>query len=145
MLLEVGMSLELAEKLHILQTLKFYQGNKETAARVLGCSTRTLYVKLEQYAKEEKEFEVRENERREKQREFDVRQRYGGQQINPIVRSPAEHVASVGKSEDSSNTGVRVESASPAPAKLDLPMQERKEVQVVLPKHSSQGGSSKRR
>ena len=46
---EVGMSVEEAEKILILKTLKAHAGNKTKASEILGISTRTLRNKLHEY------------------------------------------------------------------------------------------------
>ncbi len=45
----VGMSMEELEKLLIIRTLEFHQGNKPKTAEILGISLKTLYNKLERY------------------------------------------------------------------------------------------------
>ena len=47
--LETGMTVEAAEKILILKTLKAHSGNKTKAAEVLGISSRTLRNKLQEY------------------------------------------------------------------------------------------------
>ncbi len=47
--LDVGLSIDNAEKMLILKTLKAHGGNKSKAAEVLGISTRTLRNKLQEY------------------------------------------------------------------------------------------------
>jgi hypothetical protein len=56
------------EKMAITDAMKFYQGRKNDAAEALGISTRTLYNKLEEYAKEDElkaEAEARDKLRRD--------------------------------------------------------------------------------
>lgn len=52
--MDVGMSVNEAEKILILKTLKAHAGNKSRAAEVLGISTRTLRNKLHEYGYAEK-------------------------------------------------------------------------------------------
>ncbi|MDD3714316.1 MAG: helix-turn-helix domain-containing protein, partial [Atribacterota bacterium] len=47
--IEVGMSLEQAEKILIWETLKANRFNKSKSAQILGIGLRTLYRKIEQY------------------------------------------------------------------------------------------------
>ena len=45
----VGISIEQAEKELIRNTLKMVDGNRETAAKMLGIGERTLYRKIKEY------------------------------------------------------------------------------------------------
>ena len=47
--IDVGMSLEEAEKILIWETLKANRFNKSRSAQILGIGLRTLYRKIEQY------------------------------------------------------------------------------------------------
>jgi len=49
----LGSRLDQAERWLIENTLEFCQGDKRRAARILGCSLKTLYNKLNSYAREE--------------------------------------------------------------------------------------------
>ncbi|GIW93276.1 MAG: sigma-54-dependent Fis family transcriptional regulator [Pirellulaceae bacterium] len=49
----IGQPLSAIEKWAILETLKLTNGNREQAARILGIGARTIYRKLEAYAREE--------------------------------------------------------------------------------------------
>jgi DNA-binding NtrC family response regulator len=49
--LEVGLTLEEAEKRYILKTLEIAGGNKSKAARILGLSRKAMYNKLKSYGK----------------------------------------------------------------------------------------------
>ncbi len=51
----LGSRLDQAERWLIENTLEFCQGDKRRAANVLGCSLKTLYNKLNSYAREEEE------------------------------------------------------------------------------------------
>jgi DNA-binding NtrC family response regulator len=53
--MDVGMSVDEAEKILILKTLKAHAGNKSRAAEILGISTRTLRNKLHEYGYADKE------------------------------------------------------------------------------------------
>ncbi len=50
------------EKMAILDAMKFYEGRRNDAAEALGISVRTLYNKLEEYAKEDELKAERENQ-----------------------------------------------------------------------------------
>ncbi len=47
-------TLEQVEKDHILFAMGVHGGDKKVVARVLGCTVKTLYNKLEQYGEKEK-------------------------------------------------------------------------------------------
>ena len=49
LLLEVGMTVEEAERLLILRTLEHTKNNKTRAAEILGISLKTLFNKLKEY------------------------------------------------------------------------------------------------
>jgi two-component system response regulator HydG len=44
-----GMSMADVEKLHIMNTLRMFGGNREKTAKALGIGARTLYRKLRDY------------------------------------------------------------------------------------------------
>ena len=44
-----GMSMADVEKLHIMNTLRLFGGNREKTAKALGIGARTLYRKLRDY------------------------------------------------------------------------------------------------
>lgn len=48
----LGSRLDEAERTLIVATLDHFDGNKRRAAQVLGCSLKTLYNKLNAYARE---------------------------------------------------------------------------------------------
>ena len=47
----IGATLDEIERTFILATLKHFEGDKRRAAAVLGCSLKTLYNKLNSYAR----------------------------------------------------------------------------------------------
>ena len=51
-ILPLGSRLDEAERSLIEATLEHFDGNKRRAAEVLGCSLKTLYNKLNRYARE---------------------------------------------------------------------------------------------
>ncbi len=56
--LEIGVSLEYAERELILRTLEDVNGNKQKAAEILGITAKTIRSKLRQYGYEQKEDDV---------------------------------------------------------------------------------------
>lgn len=56
--LEIGVSLEYAERELILRTLEDVNGNKQKAAEILGITAKTIRSKLRQYGYEQKEDDI---------------------------------------------------------------------------------------
>ena len=46
---DAGLSMADVEKLHIMNTLRMFGGNRERTAKALGIGARTLYRKLDKY------------------------------------------------------------------------------------------------
>jgi len=86
-----GLTIERAEKMCIEQAMEFYHGNKTLVSKSIGIAIRTLDSKLEQYAKENKEMDAKDEERKRKEDEFSLRSRGLLQtQSRPQVEPPNE-------------------------------------------------------
>ncbi len=131
-----GMNLEAIEKIVILKAFQHFRGNKTTTANCLGIAVRTLDAKLEKYRNDGIEQDKREAEYRAKQREFELRQR--GQSSFSINASDEERQAQL-ESVGRAAPGIPVESTSQVPTEQPVPVQERKEVQKVLPQNNAPG------
>lgn len=132
-----GMTLEELERHVIAKALRFYRGNKTTTANALGIAIRTLDNKLEKYERDEiaeKEFQANE---RQKRADWLTRSRgvHGAQYDTATGRTDSYQA----------NAGLGVESPVNVTAKPTMPMQERAEVQTMLPKQTAQGGQRGRR
>lgn len=125
-----GITLEEIERLVILKAYRFYNNNKTTTANALGIAIRTLDARLGKYEADAKEQELKDAEDRRKREDFLARSR--GAPQSPDVFSSADARA-------------RMESVTQAAAKPGMSVQERQEVQSVLPKQTPQGGPGKAR
>lgn len=132
-----GITLETMEKAAIIQALKFYRGNKPETARALGISDKTLYNKLEKYEADGKIEEQRYAA--DKQRRIDIENRMRGIVTNPstTIFHGAGHIET--------DPRLRVEPAANPAEEHALPVQERKEVQSVLPAKPSTRSKRRRR
>lgn len=117
-----GLTLESAEKIIIKEAFQFYRGEKKQTASSLGMSIKTLDTKLEKYEAEQADEDRRREEERFKRQEFIQRQRNGFPSTSP---------------------GLRVEPAFETRSESTMSLHERKEVQEVLPKHTSKGSSKR--
>lgn len=122
-----GMKLEDVEKMHILQTYQFCRNNKKKTSECLGIALRTLDNKLEKYKKESDLEETRVDEEQRKREEF-------------LRRSRGIHNAQFGQASgtDRSRDADFIPADGSKPVnevrpQQDLPVQERTEVQSVLP------------
>jgi hypothetical protein len=131
-----GMTLQLVEKLVILQAFRFHQGDKSRTASAIGIPIESLEIKLNSYLNEEKEQERVNHEQRKQREEFQQRSR-GIHAATPV---PAG-----GTMLPSTDAGVSVEPAADAPQEQTVPVPERKEVQSMLHRTSSQGRARKAR
>lgn len=125
-----GMTLEGMEKFLILAAFKFYRQNKTTTAKALGCAIRTLDTKLEKYAEEDKQLEQREIEQKRIDADWLTRQRNGNPPAGNGLPRP--------------NAGVYVEPSVKIPPQSPMPMQERPQVQNLLPQSPTQSGTKRR-
>lgn len=117
-----GMKLEYLEKMAIEEALKFYRGNKTQTAAALGIAIRTLDAKLEIYENERIENERRQEQFR-KEREAFIARSKGNAPAIEFVHSPNQGPAQ----------RFHVEPTAQISTEQTLPMQERQEVQKVLP------------
>ena len=158
-----GMSLEYLEKMAIKTALKFHHFNKAATARSLGIAPRTLDAKLEKYEYEDKEKVSTDAKQRESHAEFmhrsrngrlaataevaPVDQRYNGgfTRTDSPTSKPAPSEAREQAVSNGVTEGARVEPAAGVTPESEMPMPQRKEVQSVPPKHSSQGSHNRRR
>lgn len=140
---QVGMTLELIEKLAILKTLNHFRGNKMAAAGSLGIDRRTLDHRLEKYSEDEMKEKVRiEND--ESRRQELLRRARGNPPNNVgIPYSPSEAVGQA--SLLSSPPGLRMESTVKFASQPKVSMPQRQEVQNVLSSQASEGGKGKGR
>lgn len=143
-----GTTLETMIEQVIGAAMSFYRGNKTAVANSLGIAVRTLDNKLEKYAKESTEREVKTSHARSQREEFQRRQRAtpaGAQfdtsatpiQFDPAkyrgVPTPEQHDAAGQRNGAQAQAGVRTEPAEGTPAQQPMPVSEQKEVQGVLP------------
>lgn len=121
-----GMTLEIIERIAILQAYKWYHQNKTQTATSLGIAIRTLDAKLEKYATDDRLEAEREQADRNTRDAIQTRFRgvYAG---IDATRAPQQAPSS------STITGPRMESIANAPAQHALPLSESKEVQELLP------------
>ena len=70
-----GMKLDQLEESAIKKAMIHFQGNKTATANSLGIAVRTLDNKLKIYEDRDKEYEKRQDDQREKDREFLARSR----------------------------------------------------------------------
>lgn len=131
-----GIKLAEIEKEIILKAYKFCSDNKTTTARMLGLDIKTLRAKIEKYDKE-KEEEIKRDELRRKLNEDFQRKSRG---LPPI------HFPEIKKSDgNKTNEGVCMESSSNYREKQSVPLQERKEIQEVLPETTSESSNGRKR
>lgn len=112
-----GMSLDALERQVIERALVHYQGNKTRTAQALGIAKRTLDAKLERIEEEKNAELQRQTKRIEREREF---------------REKAER-------------GLRMEPATEVAAQQPVPVQERPEIQKVLPQQNAPRAPQRRR
>lgn len=120
---EPGITVDIAEKMIILQAFKFYRGNKTQTAQSLGIAIRTLDSKLERYAEDDR-TQSANRERLQIEREA-INQKQRGLS-SPETRMP-------------------MESASKPTAEPQMSMSERPQVQEMLQGQASKGSSKRAR
>lgn len=86
-----GKTLAQLEKEIFSYALKLYNNNKDLVAESLGVSTKTVYNKLERYAKELEEDKKLSQSLEEREREFIISSRGGiGTSVTANLPSPKE-------------------------------------------------------
>lgn len=124
-----GLTIEDMEREAIQMAFRFYGRNKTTTASALGICVRTLDTKLEKYAAEEAE------------KLAGSASKDGGQpRVGVYGITTAELAAKDAQGGLRPFAGVQVESSAELPEKLSVPVQERQEVQKVLPAKAAKGG-----
>ncbi len=148
-----GMTLESIEKQVVLKAFNHYRGNKTATANALGIAIRTLDTKLEKYEVDvtaERERQAEDGRKRESllARSRGVVPNNVGTQLDPPAHI-AKHVTapspSAARNVPGPNAGVHVESVANSPAQPAVSVPERKEVQEVLPRPATPGGSPRKR
>ena len=147
-----GITLDQLERHAIEQAFRFYQGNKTQTARALDIAIRTLEVKLEKYAFDDERAKEAFETGRLQREEFQRRQRGIASPAAPthaaIHNSNGSGSAQPAQAERhgyDSHAGVRVEPAAHVSPKQSVPVQERQEVQGVLPAKAPTSGVRKTR
>ena len=138
-----GMKLETLEEHVIIKAYAFYQNNKTATANSLGISIRTLDNKLEKYERNTFEEELAEDVRKREREEFLIRSR--GIQGQGFDNSATPRVETYASNVDLTKKRVHMESTAKTSKEHSLPVQERLEVQEVLPKHSTGSSNTRRR
>jgi len=134
-----GMKLEVLEKLCIEKAFRFYHNNKTATANSLGISIRTLDNKLEKYEMEGIENEA-SNTRRKQEREDHLR-RARGEPVQYDTAATPKLNTYVPKTK----TRVGLQPIANASTQQPVSMQERAEVQEVLPGHTSRDSARSKR
>jgi hypothetical protein len=140
-----GMTLESVERAVVVAAFRHYRSNKTMTANSLGIAIRTLDLKLEKYAADDKAGTEKEDAERKRREDWLIKQRngYGPDGPGSLVRmrkavdAPAAGPAPA--------AGLRVESpvkAAPQPA---MSVHERKEVQGMPPAAAAAGSVRKGR
>lgn len=129
-----GITLEAIEEQVIQKAYKFFGYNKTATSNALGISIRTLDAKLEKYENEKRVRDQRDEEFKQREREYLDRARG----ITPPA-SGGQPVLS------SASTGVRMEPTKDASKEQQLSMPQRQEVQKVLPGQTAHGRAAKAR
>lgn len=147
-----GITLEEMEKQCILAAYRWYRSNKTQTSIALGISIRTLDNKLEKYESDNRKDEDRiESENLERATILDRMRGITNNNSNGHIYQPNTHASTrPAQPESSTNgngsqTGLRVEPLADTAAQSSMSLPERKEVQSMLPKQTSQSGHGKRR
>lgn len=127
-----GVTIEGAEKQIILQAFKFYKQHKVQTAASIGLSLRTLDIKLEKYAADDRDQLARtEHANRERQIQSD---RHRGIKEGAV---PSANIRFAQR--------LRVEPHAEVTAESKVSVPERSEVQEVLPKQTTGSGKARGR
>lgn len=121
-----GMKMADIEKMHILNTFRYCNGDRAKMAACLGIAIRTVGNKLEQYREEDEKEEKRLNDVKREREEFLQRQRG----IHP---SQFGQASSAIRGYDLQSMEDGFQSTTEVGQKSEMPMSERQEVQGVLP------------
>lgn len=130
-----GVTLDDIELMVVERAYKHYQYNKVQTAKALGIVPKTLDTKLEAIRVREQKEADGVAQRAAKHAEFLMRQR-GQVESKPI---PGEQNVS------NAEAWVRTQPALDTPAQQSMPMQQRPEIQKVLPRDAHRSGDSRRR
>lgn len=135
-----GLTLEMAEKMAILQAMQFYKNNKTATANALGIAIRTLDNKLELYAQDDIRMKAVENERARQREEFARRARGQAPSVSqPTPRDSAQSQKASDPVDSLPHPGVPVEPAPDPSEEYPLPVPEPEKVQEVLSPDTSEG------
>jgi hypothetical protein len=118
---EPGMTIDSAEQEIIEQAFRFYRNNKIQTCASIGISLRTLDTKLETYERIRNERGLQDTKLEAERANFLERAR---------GTAPSGYA----------NERPRVESTPQFPTEQPVPVPEQKEIQEVLPEHTSKGG-----
>ncbi len=126
-----GVSLDQVEKQVVLKAYDHYRRNKTTTANSLGISIRTLDSKLEKY--EQEELAAVEAAHAERQQRTELLNRSRGINTEPTIDTRPTKA----------NEGISLESLMHPTPEHVMSMQERQEVQDMLPSKSSKSSPRK--
>lgn len=125
-----GVTLEEIEKQVIVRAFSHFHKNKTATAQALGIAIRTLDARLEKYEKDEKDANERRDEERRQRQDFLAKSRGAPQVPYTGVVETDE------KLRDEAARRIHMEPAADVGEKSQLPLQERREVQTVLPSNT---------
>ncbi len=135
------MTLDQVERQVIERAYVHFEKNKTRTAASLGVCVKTIENKLNAYDREDElQKERSENAKRERE-EFAEIQRNGRRDRAP----PATEANKSRRANDHAGAGLRLESTAHASAQQTMPVSQREEIQVVLPRQASGSGSRKSR
>ncbi len=140
-----GVTLDNIERQVIFKAFSFFGKNKTQTAQALGISIRTLDNKFERYAKEDEGEREWHEKRKREQSNFLARARGIHPAQYDIANGQTSSYPQSVQNSGAANEGLRVEPAAEPAAQLEMPVPKRQEVQSVLPKHATAGGSRKNR
>lgn len=142
-----GVTLEAIEKMVILKALYHFKYNKTATAGSLGIAIRTLDNKIEKYEYEKIIEEERQADALRRRTDFLIKQRGNPPNNVGIPFSPGSQTSQISDIQRHFNTssGSRMESFTNASEKSSMPMQERNEVQTMLPSKAPTGGKGRGR
>ncbi len=126
-----GITLDAVEKMVILKAYYFFKCNKTATSSSLGISIRTLDTKLEKYEYEaQQEKERLENERRKREEHLARARGHVPDNVGIIYSSQIQGINPASRP--------RMEPIVNTPKESTMPVLERKEVQKVLLKQTSE-------